>query len=100
MRGQSVLVEGREYFVGDNGLCVDIPEEHARRLLDQTAAWVLVHPSDITRPDTTGRISRTQPDDIVPLSLPTGEALRLPEAAPLTPAPRARRGRPPKKSTE
>lgn len=80
LHGQTLLVEGREYFIGDNGLCMDIFEEHADLLLRQADTWCLVHPEDITRPqDVLGASGTRQPPGVQHLILPPGETLILPD---------------------
>lgn len=96
LHGQTLLVEGREYFIGDNGLCCDLPEEHANILLDQPDTWCLVHPEDVTRPkDVIGHVG--QPQGMEHLILPPGETLLLPDNVKIPADPGKVVGRPKRK---
>ncbi len=102
LHGQNLLVEGHNYFIGDNGVCCDLTEEHANVLLDQADAWCAVHPEDITRVQDEGDPFRNtaQPAGMAHIELPPGEELRLPKnLGPVQAKVPGRRGRPKKVQT-
>lgn len=102
MAGQTLLLGGREYPIGVNGLCMGLDELHAQQLLDQGDAWALVHESDFTRVKNEGDPHRNvaQPQGMAHVELPVGTELALPpDLAPVAAKVPGRRGRP-KKAAE
>lgn len=99
LHGQSLIVEGQQYFIGDNGVCCDLTEEHGNLLLDQADAWCMVHPEDFTRVLDAGDPFRNtaQPEGMAHVELPAGEELALPKnLAPIKAKIPGKRGRPKK----
>lgn len=99
MHGQSILVEGQQYFIGDNGVACDVREEHAQKLLDQADAWCMVHPDDMTRVLDAGDPFRNaaQPQGMAHVELPPGQELQLPKnLGPVKARVPGKRGRPKK----
>lgn len=79
--GQTMLVEGREYFINDLGICSDIFEEHGNLLLEQQDTWCHVHPEDLTRPIEFPDTHDRQPEGMTHVILPPGESLHVPDHA-------------------
>lgn len=99
LAGQSILVQGTSYPIGENGLCLDVADEDANILLDQQGVWALVHPEDFTREKGLGDPFRNvaQPEGMAHVELPKGTELDLPpDLKPVVAKVPGRRGRPKK----
>jgi hypothetical protein len=92
--GQTMLVEGREYFINDLGICSDVFEEHGNLLLEQQDTWCLVHPEDLTRPaEFSQQRNDRQPEGVTHLILPPGTDLDVPHNAVIETDPEKIQGR-------
>ena len=94
MAGQTLVVDGSEYYIDLDGLCSNLSAAHGERLLGQLGAWAKVgQVSEAERGQSASHPLRPT-CTVAPLELPEGTELMLPERLHSVAPVRKKRGRP------